>query len=135
RAGDAVKINVQVSGLEDTEDLRLRLLLVEDTVKFAGGNGIRFHHHVVRAMPGGASGVAIKDKTFRHAPTADVGKIRTGLTKYLDDYAANERPFPQSARPLDMKDLKVIALVQNDKTGEILQAVQIDVDGKIDAGR
>ena len=50
--------------------------------------------------------------------------------KYLDEYAKNERPFPYVVRPLEMKDLKVIALVQNDKTREIVQAVQIEVEGK-----
>ena len=135
RSGDAVKIAVEVSGLESTEDLRLRVLLVEETVKFAGGNGIRFHHHVVRAMPGGADGVAVKDKTFKHEVTADVGTIRTGLTKYLDDYVAKSGPFPQPGRPLDLKELAVIALVQNDKTGEIVQAAHIDLGGKTAAGR
>jgi hypothetical protein len=134
RAGDAVKISVQVSGLEDTDDLRLRVLVVEDVVKFVGGNQLRFHHHVVRAMPGGVEGVEITDKSFRHAVTADLAKVRKATVKYLDDYAENERPFPQAARPLDMKDLKVIALVQNDKTKEIVQAVQIEVEGKTDAG-
>jgi hypothetical protein len=135
RAGDTVKFSVEVNGLESTDDLKLRVLVVEDTVKFVGSNGIRFHHHVVRAMPGGPAGVAILLKSFTHTGSADVGTIRTGLTKYLDDFAANERPFPQPARPLDMKELSVIALVQNEKTGEIIQAAHIDVGGKSAAGR
>ena len=49
--------------------------------------------------------------------------------KYLDEFS-KDRPFPYAIRPLDLKDLKVIALVQNDKTREILQAVQIEVEAK-----
>ena len=56
--------------------------------------------------------------------------VRTTLGKYLDDYAANTRPFPNPNRPMDMAHLKVIALVQNDKTKEIVQAVQLELDGK-----
>lgn len=106
-------------------------MVVEDTIKYVGGNKLRFHHHVVRAMPGGANGVAVKAGSMKHSATADVAAIRKDLVKYLDEYAVKERPFPYpTIRPLDMKDLKVIAIVQNDKTREILQAVQIEVDGK-----
>jgi hypothetical protein len=133
RAGDRIDIAVEVTDA-DGEELKLRLLLVEEEIRFAGSNGIRFHHHVVRALPGGAAGVALKDKGLRHTATADVGAIRKGLVQYLDDYAANTRPFPQPGRPLDLKDLKVVALVQSDKTGEILQAAQFPVEGKTGAG-
>ena len=61
--------------------------------------------------------------------------VRKDITSYLDDYAANERPFRDNLRPLDLKSLKVIAIVQNDKTQEILQAVQIDVKGTAAGGQ
>ena len=101
-------------------------------MKYVGGNQLRFHHQVVRAMPGGAEGAAIKDKTFNHTASADLVQVRKDLTKYLDEYAAKApRPFPKPDRPMDMKELKVIALVQNDKTKEIVQAVQIEVEGRV----
>ncbi|MBM3979775.1 MAG: hypothetical protein FJ304_05745 [Planctomycetes bacterium] len=125
RAGDKLDIGLEVTGA-DGEDLKLRVLVVEENVRYVGSNRVRFHHHVVRAMPGGADGVAVKDKTFKHAASADLGDVRKALTKYLDDYAAT-RPFPKADRPMEMKDLKVIALVQNDKTKEIVQAAQFDV--------
>ena len=128
RAGDKIDIALEVVG-GDGADMKLRVLVVEESIRYVGGNTIRFHHHVVRAMPGGADGVAVTDKAFKHATTADLGAVRTGLTKYLDEFA-KIRPFPKSDRPMDMKDLKVIALVQNDKTKEIVQAVQIEVEGK-----
>jgi hypothetical protein len=129
RTGDKISINVTVDGA-DGDDLKVRLLVVEETVRYVGSNQLRFHHHVVRAMPGGADGVAVKDKAFKHTATADVGNIRTALTKYLDGYAANTRPFPKPDRPMDMKHLKVIALVQNDKTKEIVQAAEFDLGDK-----
>ena len=134
RTGDKIAIAVDVAGLESTDDLKLRLLVVEDVVKYVGGNKLRFHHHVVRSMPGGAAGVAIKDKAMKHTATADVAEIRKSLTKYLDEFAAKSGPFPNSNRPMDMTALKVIALVQNDKTKEIVQAVQIEVEGKAAGG-
>lgn len=129
RTGDKISIAIDLDGTETADDLKLRLLLVEDTVKYVGGNKLRFHHHVVRAMPGGAEGVAVKSGAMKHTATADVVAIRKSLVNYLDEFS-KDRPFPYPARPLDLKDLKVIALIQNDKTREILQAVQIEVDGK-----
>jgi tRNA splicing ligase len=79
-------------------------------------------------------GVAVKDKAFKHSATVDLADVRKSLTKYLDGYAENTRPFPKTDRPMDMKALRVIALVQNDKTREIVQATQIDVEGKAAGG-
>jgi hypothetical protein len=126
RDGDKISIALDVKGSEANESAKVRLLLVEDVIKYVGGNRIRFHHQVVRAMPGGPAGAALKDGKITQ--TADVAAIRSELTKYLDEYAAKERPFPYpKIRPLDLKELKVVALVQDDKTGEILQAAQFDV--------
>jgi hypothetical protein len=125
RAGDTVEINVNVDGAEG--DLKLRLLLVEETVNYLGRNRLRTHHHVVRAMPGGSEGVAIKEKGFRHTAKADVAAVRKALVKYLDAFAKT-RAFPTKERPLEMKKLKVIALVQDDKTREIVQAAQLAVE-------
>jgi len=132
RNGEKIDIAVEVTG-GDGADMKLRLLVVEENIKYVGGNQIRFHHHVVRAMPGGAEGVAIKDKAFKHTAASDLGAVRKDLTTYLDDFAKT-RPFPKPERPMDMKALKVIALVQNDKTKEIVQAVQIEVEGKVVGG-
>ena len=132
RAGDKIDIQLEVTeGAGD--DMKLRVLVVEESVKYVGGNQMRFHHHVVRAMPGGAGGVAITDKTFKHTATTDLAEVRKELTKYLDEYGKT-RPFSKPDRPMEMKELKVIALVQNDKTKEIVQAVQIEVEGKVAGG-
>ena len=59
--------------------------------------------------------------------TVDLEKLRKELTDYLDNYAKNEAPFPNKDRPLELKKLRVVALVQNDKTREILNATQVEV--------
>ncbi len=133
RSKDKIDVSIDVTGVEQEDDLKLRLVVVEDIVKFVGGNGVRFHHQVVRAMPGGAAGVAVNGKEFRHTAEVDIAEIRGGLDKYLTSYA-EDRPFPQPGRPMEMKHLKVIALVQNEKTLEIVQATQIEVEGKPEGG-
>src|SRR5262249_34689140 len=54
RRGNKIEINAEAAEVATPGDnIRLRFLLVEETQRYVGGNGIRFHHHVVRAMPGG----------------------------------------------------------------------------------
>jgi hypothetical protein len=129
RAGDELTIATESDGLADLPKTAvLRLVLVEENIKYVGGNGLRFHHHVVRSMLGTEKGVALSDlKDGKFESKASLKELRTDLTKYLDGYAENTRPFPYDARPLDLKGLKVVALIQDDKTGEILQATQFDV--------
>jgi hypothetical protein len=131
---DKIEIAVDVAGAPTEGELKLRVLVVEESIRYVGGNRLRFHHHVVRAIPGGAAGVTVKEANLRHTTTADLLAVRKDLNNYLDDYAANERPFPSKVCPLDLKHLKVIALIQDDKTGEILQAAQIEVDDKVASG-
>ena len=129
RTGDEFAVTVELTGKKDLDETAvLRLVLVEDTVKYVGGNGLRFHHHVVRSLLGTQKGVKIADlKDGKFAATHDLKALRTDLTKYLDDFAAKGRAFPYPERPMDLKKLKVVALVQNDETGEIVQAAQFDV--------
>jgi hypothetical protein len=127
----ALSAKATVSDLEmPGEKVMLRFVLVEERTRYTGGNGIRYHHMVVRAMPGGAKGVALTKKTHEQAVTIDPNDVRAKLTKYLDDFAKNESPFPRSDRPLALRNLKLVALVQNDATKEILHAVQVDLDAK-----
>jgi hypothetical protein len=57
----------------------------------------------------------------------NLDELKKSLVKYLDEFVERRGPFPKPQRPLALKNLKVIALVQNDKTGEILQAAQADL--------
>ena len=75
--------------------MMLRFALAEERIRFAGGNGIRYHHMVVRAMPGGIKGFALPKKTAEQTVTFDPEQVRADLAKYLDDFAKNEGPFPR----------------------------------------
>jgi hypothetical protein len=131
RKGDRININVRVFGVKDPgTDKKLRILLAEETVRYAGSNKIRLHHNVVRAFPGGVEGKALTEAASKHEASIDIGELRGALNKYLSNYEATVRPFANPARPLDMTNLRVIAFVQDDMTHEILQAVQVEVEKK-----
>jgi hypothetical protein len=128
RKGDKIAIEAKVSGLKEPgKTKRLRLLLVEESIRYVGGNDLRFHHQVVRDLPGGAEGFALKKASSKHTAEVNLEELRKRLAGYLDEYA-KERPFPYSDRPLDLKGLRVIALVQDNDTKEILQGVQVEVE-------
>jgi hypothetical protein len=126
--GAKIDISADVSDLQQTGDrIKLRLALVEDTIAYKGSNGIASHHSVVRAFPGGVKGIALKEKAGKQTASVDLEELRKGLAKYLDNYTEKEGPFPTKDRPLDLKNLRVVAFVQNDQTKEVLQATQADV--------
>ena len=52
--------------------------------------------------------------------------MRKEANDHLDLYA-KKVPFPNKERPMELKKLKVVAFVQDDDSGEILQAAQVDV--------
>src|SRR5262249_11468334 len=91
RAGDKLAAQVTVTGADPADELTLRLVVVEESIKYVGGNQLRFHHEVVRAMVGGPAGVAVNDKAFSHSATADIAEIKKNLTGYLDEFAANTK--------------------------------------------
>jgi hypothetical protein len=130
RHGNQIAIQAQVGDVDKPgKNTRLRFALVEEIVHYAGSNGIRFHHQVVRAMPGGVQGIALEEKSSRPTVTVDLDELRNKLSAYLDDYG-KERPFADSDRPLELKNLHVVALVQNDESGVVLQARQVAVTGE-----
>jgi hypothetical protein len=131
KVGDKIDIKADVSGVKDPgEKKRLRFVLVEETIHYVGGNKLRFHHHVVRDLPGGVKGLALNEANSQHSVTVNLDDLKKKLVKYLDNFAET-RPFPYTERPLDFKHLKVVALVQDDETKEILQVTQVDVDGEL----
>ena len=105
-------------------DLRLRLALSEESIRYVGGNGLRFHHSVVRALPGGAEGIALKDGRAEVELTVDTQQIRQDIQQYLDDYPAG---FPRPTPKIALKDLSVVAFVQDDTDKTVLHAVRAEV--------
>src|SRR5262249_11914184 len=107
RVGDKIAIEAAAPGLKDGGNVKLRLLLVEESIRYVGSNKIRFHHQVVRAFPGGVEGVAVKGDGMKHTASVDLADLRQQLTSYLDD-SAKKRPFANPERPLAFAHLRVI---------------------------
>jgi hypothetical protein len=127
RKGDKIEITARVSGLEKPgEKVKLRLALVQEWARYPGGNGLSYHSRVVRALPGGPDGFALKGKSGKHSATVDLGELRKDLQKYLEGMA-KRRPFPTAQLPLNLRDLHVVAFVQDDETQQVLQAVEVAV--------
>ena len=129
RKGDKVHIRALASDLEKPgPKVRMRLALVEDWVRYRSTNGMRYHSRVVRALPGGALGMALTKKDNEQTVIVDLAELERNLTKYLDDFIkASPEPFPDAQRPMRFRDLSVVAFVQNDLTNEVLQAIDVRV--------
>jgi hypothetical protein len=129
--GDSWKVTADVGTTLKNSDgkLRVRFVLAEEVIRYAAANGQRFHHHVVRAMPGGVAGFPLTGEKTVQSVTIKRAEIVKALEQYLA-LANKERPFPDDDRPLDLKKLKVVVLVQDDDNREILQAAQLDLADK-----
>ncbi|MFO0937110.1 MAG: hypothetical protein U0798_11410 [Gemmataceae bacterium] len=124
-------VKANVADLEvGSNKLALRFAVIEPKIRLAGASGARFHQNVVRAIPGGGKGFPLTKKQTEQVVNVDPEAIRASLSKYLTDFTKGEGEFPRAARPLDLKNLKVVAFVQNDSTGEILTAATVDLDAK-----
>ena len=89
-------------------------------------------------MPGGPAGFVLKEANSKQTATVDLIELKKQLTGYLEEAykkrptpdregMESRRPFSTDKLPLDLKNLKVVALVQDDKTGEIVQAAEVDL--------
>ena len=135
RKGNEVTLKANVSELATPgENITLRFAITEERVRYTGGNGLRYHHHVVRALPGGAKGFPMPKAMGTAEAKVDLTKLRSDLSAYLDDYAKElakeDESFPRPDRPMDLKHLYAVAFLQNDKTQEVLQVVQITLEEK-----
>jgi hypothetical protein len=127
RKGSRIDIRAEVSDLKETgNDVRLRLALVEEEVPYTGANKLAVHRHLVRAFPGGVDGTALKDSKASKTATVDLEELSKQLKAYLDK-VAKKQPFSGKLPPLEFHKLSVVGFVQNDETGEVLQAVQVSV--------
>ena len=127
RKGDQIDLSAHVSDLDGAgAKVKLRFALVEQTVRYVGQNGVRLHHHVVRALPGGADGFKLEKKSSTHTASVHLGELRKKLAAYLAAQALKAQS-PNPERPLALDRLKVVALIQDDESKKVLQAVQADV--------
>src|SRR5262249_13852723 len=117
RKGDKIDINAEVTGLKDPgENVKLRLVLIEEVARYPGGNGQRLHHHVVRALPGGADGLVLKEAKAKQSVKVDLAELKKSLDEYMTKYNEGPRKFLDDEYPLNIKHLKVVALIQDDSS-------------------
>lgn len=122
----SIKASAKADEQEKTEP-KLRLVLIEEMVRYVGGNALRFHHHVVRDMPGGADGKALEGGKVDQEVTVNLNDLRIQTESYLSDYAKN-RAFPGVMPSLDMKKLSVVAFVQDDTDKSVWHATVVHLD-------
>jgi hypothetical protein len=122
-----IDIHAEASNLSKTgENVRLRFVLVEEMARYPGSNGQRIHHHVVRAFPGGVEGIALKEKSSKHDIRVNLNEVKKNLNDYLANFKGKK--FDEDERPLDLKNLKIVAFIQRDDGDkDIYQAAQIDL--------
>lgn len=122
-----IKVNAQAEVPKDAK-LKLRIALVEKSVRYIGGNGLRLHHHVVRDLPGGPDGIELKDGKHEGEIAIKLGEVRGRIEEYLSKFQETSgRSF--SARPpvLKSKDLAIAAFIQDDQDKSVLHAVIVPV--------
>lgn len=156
RAGSVVKVKAKISNVTSKSGkLKVHLVLVEDSVRYSGENGMRFHEMVVRgvaAPPAPAVKVsaattaerpADEAKTAPAAPqgfplkagkgatveyTFDLAKLAAAGKAHLDDYETNTRKGQYTFREKKHEvgaALAVVAFVQDEATKKILQAAYL----------
>ena len=114
--------------------LTLNFALVEDEVRYAGENGIRFHRMVVRALakPAGqgfaltSASSATLDAAFQPA------EISKQLSAYLDGYEKHNERFENTHflakdTAINPAHLKVVAWVENAADHRVLQAAFVSL--------
>jgi tetratricopeptide (TPR) repeat protein len=108
---------------------KLRLALVEETVHYTGGNGLHFHHFVVRKMIGSSEGLALRgaEGKTRFSESASLSEVGVSLKDYLDNFEKNRSGFQwaEKLNQVNPKQIAVVAFVQNDDTKEVLQSAFI----------
>jgi hypothetical protein len=122
RTDDNIAITATASGFKPSDKLKLRLALVEPWVRYAGTNGLSYHAHVVRALPGGAAGFDLNKDTAMWNTKVDLADLRQSASKHLDGF-----PYLDGQRPFSFRNLRVVAFIQNDDTKEVLHAVDVAV--------
>jgi hypothetical protein len=133
--GGSVRVQASADGVKsDSKDLKVQILLVEKELHYGGGNGVRFHPMVVRAMGGEkGEGFALNAPaatSFEY--TFDLDAVGKALKAHLDDYEAKGHrgetfTFIEKKDHINRGNLAVVVFVQDDKTKHVLQAAYIDL--------
>jgi len=124
-----IAISAKALGLSTfPANARIELVLVEDRTEWQAPNGIRFHEMIVRAFPAGVEGVGATAGQLSFTGEVDLAKLKLRLAKELAKAEVdNSNRFDE--KPLELKVLHLVGLLQNGETGEIMQAAAVPVTG------
>jgi thiol-disulfide isomerase/thioredoxin len=130
RTGNAVIAKAAVEPITgDERDLRLHVILVEESLRYSGENGIRFHSMVVRGIggPDTAEGIRLPmGKKYEGEVSFNIPAIVASLKSHLEDYEVNgnhgKMKFSQKMHEIDANRLAVIAFVQDAGSSAVLQS-------------
>ena len=133
----AVEVGKTVKSGKPDQKLRLQVVLVEELVHYTGENGVRFHPMVVRSVASTEKDKlgfpVVPGQTSKVTHTFDVAKIVADAKAQLDELegGSNQRfgkfQFIERKNAIDVKQLRVVAFVQDEQTKEILQAAVVDL--------
>lgn len=137
RRGSEIRASVRAANLpKNRGDLALHVALVEERVRYSGGNGIRFHPMVVRKMANDGQGLKVPATgEMKSEFSFDTDAITTELDAYLDRMEKGTdrfEPFTFGVRNsrLDPARLLVVAFVQESSSRRVLQAAVAPVSPK-----
>jgi tetratricopeptide (TPR) repeat protein len=136
----AVKVSAKVDGVKsEAKKLRLQIALAEETLRYSGENGIRFHPMVVRAMAGEmAGGFAVEAGKGTSAEWSfDLAAITKELKAHLDEFEEKRKEdkfaFSEKKHEIAANNLVVVAFVQDEDSKQILQSTVIRLKPEIAA--
>lgn len=133
--GDEVRVEVQVSGVKNSEAVAVHVALVERSVAYTGANGIDKHAYVVRKLFAGSGGTPVTQPRQKLSTNVNVAGVEREIKEYLDD-PTRQPSWPRGrafsswrARPekIDRANLAVVVWVQDMRSKEVLQAAFRDV--------
>ncbi|MDA1164550.1 MAG: hypothetical protein O3B13_15775 [Planctomycetota bacterium] len=131
RQQDSIQVSASVTGLTpESTNVRLNLALAESDIHFGAFNGIRHHDMVVRHLIGGDRGISPKDGELNFQGTVNVEELRDRLHSYLTKFEQNQG-VEFTSMPLELKNLSIVAFVQDTETHTVLQAVVVPVSGAV----
>ncbi len=116
------KYEVKLKGIPNSvTDLRIHGIIAEKLVSAPSRNGIQEHEMLVRGTVTPDEGLPISGTEFSTELSIDREALQAALTKYISGVEKkHEMKFPEHSAI--QGGLKLVVLVQNQKTGEILQA-------------
>jgi len=127
RTDDKVQVKASVVGIDfKNSQLRLRLALAESDIRFQSLIGIRQHSMVVRSLIGGDQGVAPAGDALEYEGEVSLDELRERLHRGLTQLEKNQGATFDTI-PLELKNLSVVAFVQDDSNRQVLQTVVVPV--------